>query len=478
MTEFSAFWNGTTTGDASAAPYDANTEFAQWVKRGLGQGMNRANAGVVLGSGSESTQLEGLQVTQNSPAGMSVLLNIGAAQDDGTLYYNDAAITLAIAANASGNPRIDTIILRKSFAAQTVRAFVLAGTPAVTPAPPTLTQSAGVTWEIPIADIAVANGAVSITAANITTRATYTNASDGVYLDRILNNYANTLVSGTPVYWDTAASRAVKQGTGLSAISNLTAGIWQGRTASAGLGRVLNRGIGYVRTASAVTRGQYGSLMSAGFESYSPTNERLINSTCLFLETTSVAGFALAFVDAGLQPQFAPLVATARLAAPAATITLGGWNNIWNTLVVEFYLRTAVAAAADTANFRWNGDAVAANYYSYTGLISTAVAVLTTVQNLGATAGTQISVPGNTATAGYFTYGVLHINNVMQAAEVKHISGHYYAQTANTNGNLFVASMGGRHNDTQQITALIMTATSGANFATGSYVNIYAKQTF
>lgn len=476
MTEFSAFWNGTTTGDASAAPYDANTEFAQWVKRGLGIGMNRANAGIVLGSGSESTQLEGLQVTQNSPAGMSVLLNVGAAQDDGTLYYNDAALTLAIAANASGNPRIDTIILRKSFAAQTVRAFVLAGTPAVTPAPPTLTQSAGVTWEIPIADIAVANGAASITAANITPRAVYTNAADGVYLDRILNNTASTHTSGEPMTFDPAADRAARSAA--IAHSPVTAGVWQGRTAPAGLGRLLNRGIGYVRTFSAVTRGQYGELTSSGINVFVPTNEPTVNTICYFLETTSVAGFALAFIDAGMPQPFAPLLATARLTGAAASITLGGWQNVYNTLVIEFYLRSATAAASDTALFKWNGDGTAANYYSYNGFIALAAAAVTSVQNLAATGATQISVTGATAPAGVFAFGELKINNVMQAAAVKHISGNYYLQTTNANGGLSVVQVGGRHNDTNQITSLVVTLSSGANFAADSYINIYAKQTW
>lgn len=367
-------------------------------------------------------------------------------------------------------------VLRKSWAAQTVRAVVLQGTPAASPAAPTLTQSDGVTWEIPIADVNVANAAVSLTAANILQRGEYANAADGVYLDRLVNNSPVAFLPGYPVVLDSTATRAVKR----TATGNdpRTVGFWQGRTAIAGKGRVLNRGIGYVNAALAVTAGQYGYMGSPNQISVTPTDQRMMNSICVFLETTTVAGPALAFIDAGLGAQYGPIAPASRLAAPAATITVGGWNNVYNTLVVEFYLRSATAATNDTALLRWNGDAVAADYYNYNGFISNSAAAVSSVQNLAATAGTQLTIPGNTAPAGTFAYGTLHINNAAQAAEAKHISGHYYLQTTNANGGLFVANVGGRWNDTTQLTSLIASLSSGANFATGSYISIYAKQTW
>lgn len=477
MSERSAFWNSTVQGDAVEAPYDANTEFANWVRQTIGVGNTRANSGVMLGTGSESTLLEGLQVTANSPAGMSVLLNIGTAIVHGTTYENDAALTTSIAANGSGNPRIDTIVLRKSWASQTVRSAVLQGTPAVTPAAPSLTQSDGVTWEIPIADIAVANAAVSITAANITTRAEYANAADGVYLDRLVNNSPVAFLTGYPVVLDATADRAVKRTT--TGNDPRTVGFWQGRTAIGGKGRVLTRGIGYVNAGLAVTRGQYGYMGAPSQTSVTPTDQRMMNSICVFLETTTAAGPALAFIDAGLGAQYGPIAPASRLAAPAATISVGGWTNVYNTLVVEFYLRSVTAATADTVLLRWNGDAVAANYYNYSGFISNSTPALTAVQNLAATAGTNFSIPGNTAPAGSFAYGTLHVNNAAQGTDFKHISGHYYLQTTNVNGGLFVVEVGGRWLETpNQLTSLIASLTSGANFATGSYISIYAKQTW
>jgi len=77
---------------------------------------------------------------------------------------------------------------------------VKTGTPAGSPTPPALVQSDGSIWEIPLARVAVANGFVSITAAEITNVREYANYD-------YLSNYGHaglpggriTLTSATPV---------------------------------------------------------------------------------------------------------------------------------------------------------------------------------------------------------------------------------------------------------------------------------------
>jgi len=482
MAEFSAFWNGTVTGDATSAPYDANTEFANWVKRGFGVGANRANAGVVLGTGSESTQLDALQVTQNSPAGMSVLLNIGAAQVDGTEYYNDSALTLSIAANGSGLARIDTIILRKSFASQTVRAAVLQGTPAGTPVPPTLTQSAGVTWDIAIADIAVANGAVSITNANITSRASYTDGADGVYLDRILNSTVDTNVTGDAVKWGPARSSIVAGRVNMA----VPAGVWSGRTASAANGRMISRGIGYVATLGGATVGQYGHLSTTA-RRVLPTDNIRMNSFCRFLETTSGTGLALAFIDAGIHPLFGSIrgttlsVAGAALAItsiPAIQQSVTGSSET-GTLIVEIMARSAVAATTDFVNLRLGGavlDTTAANYYSYTNFIANSTPAVTAVQNLGATGAIQFTIVGNNAPANVYTHAIIQIGFAFSTTLNKIITGTGFSATGTTNGTLFNMHIGGRWvNAVEAIEQLSLVSNGGSNLAAGSYMNVYYK---
>lgn len=84
-------------------------------------------------------------------------------------------ITLNLAANGSGNPRIDTIVLRLDRSGYTVTEAIVQGTPAASPVAPTLTRDLGATgvWEFPLVDVAVANGATTISSGNLTTRHWY-----------------------------------------------------------------------------------------------------------------------------------------------------------------------------------------------------------------------------------------------------------------------------------------------------------------
>lgn len=480
MAEFSLFWNGTTTGDASAAPYDANTEYANWVRQTIGLGNTRANAGVVLGNGSEATQLDSLQVTENSPAGMSVLLNIGNAIVHGSTYDNDSALTLSIAANGSGSARIDTIVLRKSWNSQTVRAAVLAGTPAGSPVPPSLTQSDGTTWEIAIADIAVANGAVSITNANITSRATYVNAADGVYLDRILNSTPDTNVTGDPLKWGSARSVIVN---GLLPMA-APAGVWSGRTAAAANGRLLNRGIGYVSVSGAVNAGQYGQMHSTARRVVATDNSYL-NSFCRFLETTSGTGLALAFIDAGIHPQFGLVRGTSLTVAAAAlaitsipVIQLPSGDTEKGTLIIEIVARSAIAATTEIVNLRLGGaaiDTTAANYFSYSHLVANSTPAVTALSNLGATAGVQFTIVGNNAPANVFSHIILQIAYPYSLTYNKILTGTSFMPSSTTNGTLYNIQIGGRWISTEAVAILSLVTAGANNLMAGSYINAYYK---
>src|SRR5258706_14945776 len=175
MTEYSIPQQGILVGDASRAPYDAS----EWAydhdafMNGFG---SRANFGVMYGY-DNGTNFS-LEVTAVAIASMNVELKVGAALIRGVVYVNNATYTLAIGANASGNSRIDTVALRYDYLAQTIRAVVRQGTPAASPVPPTLTQSAGATWEIPIADILVTNGVSSIVANAIHGRQEFCNVGE------------------------------------------------------------------------------------------------------------------------------------------------------------------------------------------------------------------------------------------------------------------------------------------------------------
>lgn len=117
-----------------------------------------------------------LAVTQNTPAGLSVLVASGWAAIVGTVQanmgtyvgYNDATATLSITTADPTNPRIDLVCMTVNDAYYTgslnnVVLQVVAGTPASSPVAPTLPDNS-----ISLATIAVGAGVTSITNANIT----------------------------------------------------------------------------------------------------------------------------------------------------------------------------------------------------------------------------------------------------------------------------------------------------------------------
>lgn len=478
MTEYSQPWDGQSLGDATQAPYSAQKWATYW-KNAFAIGGDRGDYGVIRSTGGSNT-LESLQVTQNSPAAANVLVNPGSAMVNGTGYINDSTVQVTIAANASGNARIDTIVLRKTFASQIIRVAVLQGTPAATPVPVALTQT-GATWEIPLADIAVANGFATITDTNITPRANYMIAPDGVYLEKVLNNSASaaTLVYGDRVLWDNTADRSVQNLN--SAVFNLfpqTAGAWQARSANGAYGRVQSSGIGYIR-ATGAARGQYGFLATGVSAVVAWSDVPTISTFCRAL-AASANGLTLVTFDTTLHTNWG-LVATSRLTGAAASIALTQLE-FHNTLVIEFYLRSAVVAAADIVNLRFGGtgalDTTATNYFSYRSTTLGVAGTTSGAENLGVTAGVQMVIPGSTATANCFAYGWLQVNNVLQSAEVKHAVGGYASQTTAVANGLLTNLVTARWlNVTNILSQLSLVSNGGSNFAIGSYINCYAKQT-
>lgn len=102
--------------------------------------------------------------------GLAIKVKAGRAFVQGFLYRNSdgADRSISIAANASGNPRIDRVVVRVVRSTNTATLAVLTGTPGVSPVAPALTQVDGGTWEISLAQVYVASGAASFISGNIT----------------------------------------------------------------------------------------------------------------------------------------------------------------------------------------------------------------------------------------------------------------------------------------------------------------------
>lgn len=330
MSQTSRPWQGTSPGDAGAYSAQNWNQLYQYI---IGVGASRANVGPMLGSGTQPN--DGLRVQAKGTPTTSIDVLPGSALVQGIGYINTDTVSFVIANNTSGNPRIDTVILRADYALQTVRLAVLQGAPAASPSIPTLTQSANVMWEIPLADIAVANSFTSITNANITPRHEWANAASGVYLDNILNNSGGTLVDGDVVIWDSSADRAITTTT--TADNKLLAGVWRGRTSNGGYGRVQVRGVGYVNGGAAITRGDVLVNSSTAKQAVTQSTFDAGASLGTALETTSGAGYVLTYINVrrttprqAYQPFAAPLgyspahayASTTALAAVSGTMLI------------------------------------------------------------------------------------------------------------------------------------------------------------
>jgi microcystin-dependent protein len=118
--------------------------------------------GYVKSSGSE------LAVVQHTPALMGVDIGTGEAWIKGCWCSNTPLIMIAIPAADATFPRIDRVVLRNYIVGRrTIEAVVIEGEPAAVPVAPAVTRTSD-TYDIVLADIAVAAGATSILTANIT----------------------------------------------------------------------------------------------------------------------------------------------------------------------------------------------------------------------------------------------------------------------------------------------------------------------
>ncbi|MBE6720854.1 hypothetical protein [Clostridium sp. KNHs216] len=147
--EKSGFFNST-SGDRM---YDAS-DFAGYFAKLVSSGIFYANA-------------DNLRVTPGG--GLSVNVLAGSAWINGYAYENTETLNLTIAAADGVNPRIDRVVVHWDAVERQISAAVLTGTAAVSPTAPSLTRSDNI-YELALADIAVAAGAVSLAAGDITDR--------------------------------------------------------------------------------------------------------------------------------------------------------------------------------------------------------------------------------------------------------------------------------------------------------------------
>ena len=162
MAELSRPWDGTATGDATEAPYDAASEWARvnGALSGADGVLDSNRGGVVTGAVGDLFAGEELRLTTPTTASPLEVVE-GVAVVDGTVYINTAAVQIAIPTPAALT-RIDRIVLRKDFVLQTVRLTRRAGTEGG--GAPALVQTPGVTWDIPLYQASITTlGVITVT---------------------------------------------------------------------------------------------------------------------------------------------------------------------------------------------------------------------------------------------------------------------------------------------------------------------------
>lgn len=148
-------WTTDGTGDGTGTGYTM-AQLSKMLHMLLTSGI--ANRGVLPG------YLNGL--APSNPAGSTIRIETGGAQVHGTPYENDAQANFTPGDGTypalPTNSQIHRVVLRKSWAAQTVRIAFISGTDAGSPSTPALTQTDLTTWEIPLCQFQINNaGTVS-----------------------------------------------------------------------------------------------------------------------------------------------------------------------------------------------------------------------------------------------------------------------------------------------------------------------------
>ena len=147
MTEKSLFWTTNGTGDGTSGGYTA-TEFYDFLRRLLITDQEAAQ-GVLRGV------LNELEVTGSSSP---IALNTGAAIAYGFYYENSASLNLTVTTPVVGTTG-GRVNLKIDWTAQTVRVVVQLNTDG-TASIPSLVQTAGSEWNVPLATFTVTTGGV------------------------------------------------------------------------------------------------------------------------------------------------------------------------------------------------------------------------------------------------------------------------------------------------------------------------------
>ena len=150
----------------AGASFD-ETQWREWIANLFTPGVVKAAKVAGSAGGDMAVSVVGGNMNINIATGCGLVY--------GFAYENDATATKTIATQGGGLNRIDYVVLKLDFTAKTVLITVKSGTPASSPVAPSLTQSA-TTWEVPLCQVFVPNGAAALVSGNLTDSRAYCSA--------------------------------------------------------------------------------------------------------------------------------------------------------------------------------------------------------------------------------------------------------------------------------------------------------------
>jgi len=151
---------------------------------------------IVQGGGMDSA---GGDCAVSPGTGLQIEIGTGKAWIKGHMFKHTVdSEFLPISSNSSGTTRTDLVVIRADFTANTIGYEVLEGT--------TTPVQNSTNWDLPIASVSVASGAVSLATTDITDMRVTSNHADFSPLCIIRNSANTTIADGanTTLTWDTS----------------------------------------------------------------------------------------------------------------------------------------------------------------------------------------------------------------------------------------------------------------------------------
>ena len=160
------------------------------------------------------------------------------------------------------------------------------------------------------------------------------------------------------------------------------------------------------------------------------------------------------------------LITDQKLATAAATVTFLNIPQTYRHLQVEVFGRGDNASSSVDVQFQFNNDTGANYAHEYQQIVGSAATA--PISSTGRTNFIVVSLPGNTATANYFSLGSVRISEYTNAKANKTAYG---AGGLWTSGPIIILASG-FWASTASVTSIKMTASAG-NFVAGSRFTLY-----